>query len=61
MTPKLISAEYIDKYIILVSFSNGLPGEVDLEKELWGDVFEPLKALSEFKKFKIDPELKAIV
>jgi hypothetical protein len=61
MSPKLINAEYIKDYKILVTFSDGTSGIIDLENELWGEVFEPLKDISEFQKFKIDPELKTLV
>ncbi len=61
MTPKLKSATYLDGYKIEVSFSDGVTGIIDLENELWGEVFEPLKKLEIFKAFKLDPELKTIV
>lgn len=61
MTPKLSSAKYIDGYKIEVSFSDGKSGVIDLEGELWGEVFEPLKDLEIFRAFKIDTELKTIV
>ncbi len=61
MTPRLKSAKYIDGYKIEVSFTDGTSGVVDLENELWGEVFEPLKDLEKFQEFKLDPELKTIV
>ena len=61
MSPKLVNAEYIRDYKILVTFSDGISSVIDLENELWGEVFEPLKDISEFQKFKIDPELKTLV
>lgn len=57
----VIKAEYISRYKIKVSFNNGESGIVDLEQELWGDVFEPLKNVENFKKFRVDPELETIV
>ena len=36
-------------------------GDIDLEKELWGEVFEPLKDLTVFKTFQINAELNTIV
>lgn len=61
MTPRLISARYVEAYKIEVSFSDGKCGIIDLENELWGEVFEPLKDLGQFQEFILDPELKTIV
>ena len=61
MTPRLKSAIYLDGYKIEVSFADGITGVIDLESELWGEVFEPLKNLETFRAFKLDPELKTIV
>ena len=61
MIPRLINAVYMGGYRIEVTFSDGTHGIVDMEKELWGEVFEPLKDLAQFKKFVLDEELKTIV
>ncbi|NOR25924.1 MAG: DUF2442 domain-containing protein [Desulforhopalus sp.] len=41
-------------------FEDGLEGEVDLESELWGEVFEPIKDKEEFKAFRLNTELNTI-
>lgn len=61
MTPKLKSAKYLNEYKISVSFEDGTAGVIDLENELWGEVFEPLKDLSVFQDFRVDSELQTIV
>ena len=61
MTPQLTKAEYVGKYRIKVIFEDGVEGVVNMENELWGEVFEPLKDLSEFQKFELDKELRTIV
>ena len=61
MTPKLTNAEYDGDYRIKVYFEDGTVGVIDMEQELWGEVFEPLKNLSKFQKFVIDLELQTIV
>ena len=61
MTPRLTKAEYIEGYKIKVSFEDGVVGIIDLDGELWGEVFEPLKDLNNFRAFKVDPELQTIV
>lgn len=61
MTPRLTKAEYIEGYKIKVSFEDGAIGIIDLDGELWGEVFEPLRDLNNFRAFKVDPELQTIV
>jgi hypothetical protein len=52
MAPRLVEARYKDGYTIWIRFADGVSGDVNLQGELWGEVFEPLKNLSEFCKFK---------
>jgi hypothetical protein len=47
------NAQYIDGYKIAVDFSNDTRKTVDLKNQLYGEVFEPLKDLEKFKRFKI--------
>jgi len=54
-------AKYLHGYVIEILFNNGTKGIVDLSAELEGEIFEPLKNLKFFKKFKIDPILETIV
>lgn len=60
MTPKLEKAEYLENYKIFIAFVDGSSGAVDLKEELWGEVFEPLKDISEFRKFILNHELNTI-
>ncbi|MDE0100800.1 MAG: DUF2442 domain-containing protein [Bryobacterales bacterium] len=61
MTPRLARAEYLRDYKIHVTFDDGLQGIIDLEDELWGEVFEPLKNTDVFRRFRVDRELDTIV
>ena len=54
-------ARYVRDYVIWFRFNDGAEGEVDLSGELEGEVFEPLKDLTAFKRFQVDPELETIV
>ncbi|MBT3232297.1 MAG: DUF2442 domain-containing protein [Calditrichaeota bacterium] len=54
-------AKYIRDYIVWLKFNDSAEGEVDLEKELEGEVFGPLKDIEAFKSFIVDPELQTIV
>ena len=54
-------AKYLHDYVIWVRFNDGAIGEVDLRDELTGEMFEPLKDLSKFKSFHVDPDIETIV
>ncbi|MBM4034971.1 MAG: DUF2442 domain-containing protein [Planctomycetes bacterium] len=54
------SAGYLRCYKMRITFSNGEAGVVDLEAALWGPVFEPLKDLRAFKRFKVSDVLHTI-
>ena len=54
-------AKYLRDYVIWVKFNDGIEGEVDLEGELTGEIFEPLKNKRLFQSFKVDPVLETIV
>ena len=60
MIPKLESAEYVAGHAIRIRFADGTEGVVDLEEELWGEVFEPLKDPATFRNFRLDPELNTV-
>ena len=61
MLPKLREAKYRGDYRIWLKFADGMEGEVDLESEFWGEVFEPLKEKARFATFSLDKELETIV
>jgi Protein of unknown function (DUF2442) len=61
MTPKLPGATYVGEYRIRFTWSDGTEGEVDLATELWGAMFEPLKDIEQFKRFRVDEELQTVV
>jgi hypothetical protein len=50
---EIIQASYINDYKILLKFNDGVEMTVDLENELNGSVFTPLKDKSKFRKFSI--------
>jgi hypothetical protein len=54
-------ARYVRGYVLWLRFNDGAEGEIDLESELDGEVFAPLKDLSQFRRFRVDPELQAVV
>lgn len=42
--------EYLDNYRLSLTFSNGTEGVVDLSDELFGEIFEPLRDVEQFKQ-----------
>lgn len=61
MIPRVTDAKYVKDYTLYLRFSDGSDGEVDLEQELDGEIFEPLKDLSYFKDFIVNQELHTVV
>lgn len=61
MLPRLKQAEYRADYRIWLRFADGVEGEVNLQDELWGEIFEPLQDKVLFRQFLLDPELNTIV
>ena len=60
MIPQVTDARHVHGFTIHVRFSDGSEGDVDLEAELYGEVFEPLKDPMLFKQFSVHPELHTI-
>jgi hypothetical protein len=61
MIPRVTDAKYIKDYTLYLRFSDGSDGEVDLEPELDGEIFQPLKDISYFKDFSLNQELHTVV
>jgi hypothetical protein len=58
---RIIAAKHVKDYVICLKFKDGTEGEVDLETELYGEVFEPLKDKDYFKSFILHPEYHTVV
>lgn len=46
----VISVEYVGDYKLKIGFNNGVQGIVDLESELYGEIFEPLREIALFQQ-----------
>ena len=55
------AARYESDYRVWVEFSDGASGVVDLQDDLWGPVFEPLKDKEQFKRFMVSEVFHTIV
>jgi hypothetical protein len=58
--PRIAEAKYTGDYRIWLRFADGVEGEIDLESELWGEMFEPLKDKALFARFQLYPERSTI-
>jgi len=56
----VIRAIYLDDYRLRLDFSDGVTKDVDLKKELHGEIFEPLKEMSVFKRVRVNLETNTI-
>lgn len=50
---RVIHAEYVRGFQMLIQFNNGKSLLVDLEQELDGPIFEPLRELNFFRNFSV--------
>ena len=60
MNYDVIEARYVSGYVIWLRFRDNTSGEIDLERELYGQVFEPLRDPTLFKQFAIHPEFHTL-
>ena len=60
MVPRLSNMKYIAEYRLWLQFEDGCQGEIDLQPELWGEVFTPLQDVAYFKTVHLDKELNTI-
>jgi Protein of unknown function (DUF2442) len=58
---RILEVEPLEGYTLRIRFSDGSSRDVDLESELWGPMFAPLRDLAEFRKVTVDSELGTIV
>jgi hypothetical protein len=56
----VLQVKYLGDYRLELIFTDGLRGEVNLESELYGTMFEPLKDVELFKQVRADQELSTI-
>jgi hypothetical protein len=61
-TARIRSVEPLEGFALRLGFDDGTTREIDLEDELWGPVFEPLRQdLELFRQVHVDEELGTIV
>jgi hypothetical protein len=53
----VVRARYLDAHRVWLRFEDGLEGEIDLGRQLEGEIFEPLNDPGYFSRFKVDGTL----
>jgi uncharacterized protein DUF2442 len=61
MDYNVLEARLVRDYIIWLRFRDGTTGEVDLESELHGRIFGPLRDPVLFRQFVVHPEFETLV
>lgn len=57
----VLDAQYRGGYTVWLRFRDGTAGEIDLQPELYGPVFEPLRDPAVFRQFTIHPDFQTLV
>lgn len=57
----VMDARHEGGFVVWLRFRDGTEGRVDLECELVGPVFEPLRDVAEFSRFRVHPEFHTLV
>lgn len=61
-TARITSVEPLGGFALKLLFDDGTEREVDLERELWGPIFESLRTNPDlFRQVRVDPELGTVV
>jgi hypothetical protein len=60
MMIRIEKARYVSDYKLWLCFSDGAEGEVDLQNQLDGEVFEPLKDTQTFKTFILNSDFHTV-
>jgi hypothetical protein len=60
-TARICSVEPLEGFVLRLLFDDGTVRDIDLEAELWGPVFEPLRDPQLFRQVRVDEEFGTIV
>ena len=59
--PRVIEVQTRMPYVLIIRFADDKQNEIDMEHELWGTMFEPLKDPDYFAQVHLDSELGTVV
>lgn len=58
---ELVDVKATEPYKLEVTFANGCRSCIDIESELWGQMFEPLRDPKAFMEARFDSEIGTVV
>jgi Protein of unknown function (DUF2442) len=61
LTPDITDAEVVRHGVLLLTFADGLSGEVDVLDRMWGPVFDEARTPEGFNKVEADTEIGTVV
>jgi hypothetical protein len=57
---EVVEVRHLHDFVLWLRFDDRIEGEVDLRDALWGEVFEPMLAVDQFRRVSINPETGTI-
>ena len=57
---RAVSVTALPPFVLDVTFDDGTSRQIDMEPELWGPLFEPLRVPALFRQAKVDPDLETV-
>ena len=60
-TARIHTVEPLEGFVLRLGFDDGTVREIDLEAELWGPMFEPLKDPEYFAQMVVDKDAGTVV
>jgi hypothetical protein len=57
----VVEARHVSGHTVWLRFRDGTVGEIDLAPSLRGPIFEPLRDVEYFRRFRIHPEFETLV
>jgi hypothetical protein len=57
---EVVAVRHLHDFVLWLAFDDGAEGEIDLEGELDGTVFTPLRDVAVFSKVAVNPDLGTI-
>lgn len=56
----VVDVQYLNNYRLRLSFSDGVVKDADLQDELYGEVFEPLRDTALFQQVAVNPDTNTV-
>jgi hypothetical protein len=57
---RAVSVTALPPFVLDVTFDDGTSRQIEMEPELWGPLFKPLRDPALFRQAKVDPDLETV-